>query len=442
MLDIKYKSLLKMAIPLMASTFIQSIVMLTDSAFLSRYSTIDFDASGNGGLLYITMFMTVYGLNDGAQILMARRIGENKNNSIAQIFGTTLIANLLLVTGLFIIAQTLLPQFITSYSAHPLIAEAEIEFLTIRSFSLFLAMITLAINAYFMSTGKTTVVFISALIIAATNILLDYLLIDGKFGFSELGIKGAALASTIADGFGMLFLIICLKFGTRFNQHQLFNQIKFNAKSFKNLLKIGYPIMLQGLLALSTWTIFFTWIEQTGEHELTVSQNIRSIYFLAFVPIVGFGATTKTYVSQYYGNKDFDSIKIVQKRIQLLTVLFMVIIFHGALLYPATIVSFINPNPEYIESSVAILRFVSGSILIYSFTNVYFHSINGSGNTRATLYIEIISVFLYIVSAYLFIKIFKLDIFWVWSVEYIYFLSCGLLSIAYLKFFNWKKKII
>ena len=74
--------------------------------------------------------------------------------------------------------------------------------------------------------------------------------------------------------------------------------------------------MLQGLLALSTWTIFFTWIEQTGEHELTVSQNIRSIYFLAFVPIVGFGATTKTYVSQYYGNKDFDSIKIVQKRIQ------------------------------------------------------------------------------------------------------------------------------
>ena len=76
--------------------------------------------------------------------------------------------------------------------------------------------------------------------------------------------------------------------------------------------------MLQGLVALTTWTVFFFWIEQMGVFELTVSQNIRSLYFLAFVPIWGLGATAKTYVSQYMGKEDFDSVKIAMRRIQLL----------------------------------------------------------------------------------------------------------------------------
>ena len=62
--------------PLMVSGFIQSIVLLTDSAFLSRYSTLAFDAVGNAGLLFITCFMILVGLGDGTQIILARRIGE------------------------------------------------------------------------------------------------------------------------------------------------------------------------------------------------------------------------------------------------------------------------------------------------------------------------------------------------------------------------------
>ena len=67
--------------PLMVSGFIQSIVLLTDSAFLSRYSTLAFDAVGNAGLLFITCFMILVGLGDGTQIILARRIGEKKRSN-------------------------------------------------------------------------------------------------------------------------------------------------------------------------------------------------------------------------------------------------------------------------------------------------------------------------------------------------------------------------
>ena len=54
MLDLRYRTILSVAIPLMASSFIQSVVMITDSSFLSRYGIVAFDAAGNGGLIFVT----------------------------------------------------------------------------------------------------------------------------------------------------------------------------------------------------------------------------------------------------------------------------------------------------------------------------------------------------------------------------------------------------
>lgn len=440
MLDYRYRSILAMALPLMASTFIQSIVLITDSSFLSRYDTIAFDAVGNGGLIYLTCFMALVGISDGAQILMARRIGQKKENRLARIFGTTIFTNLFTSLLLFGLIMFIIPNFIMGYSRSQEIAAGQIDYLSLRSYGLFFAMISLAINAYLMAIGKTTIVFLSAVFIAVSNIGLDYLLIFGTDSIPTMGLKGAALASTLSDGIGMIFLIIALALSKQQKEHKLFTELSYNFESLKEVIKIGAPIVFQGIIALTTWTVFFTWIEQIGEHELTISQTIRSLYFLAFVPIWGFGATTKTYVSQYIGKGDINQVKTIIKRIQLLSMLFLFIFFHGAIFYPEKLIGLINPNEIYMKESVEILRFITGSVVIYSIGSVFFQTINGSGNTRYTFYIELIAVIVYIISAYLLIKVFEVSIFWVWSVEYIYFISMGLFSVIYLKKFNWQKK--
>ncbi len=88
------------------------------------------------------------------------------------------------------------------------------------------------------------------------------------------------------------------------------------------------------------------------------------------------------------------------------------------------------------------MRFVAGSIMIFGLVSVYFQTINGSGNTIVSFTIEFICVGIYIIAAYLLIKVFKLDIFWIWSVEYVYFCALGLFSILYLRTFDWKNKIV
>jgi putative MATE family efflux protein len=442
MLDLRYKTILAVALPMMVSGFIQSIVLLTDASFIARYSTEAFDAVGNGGLLYVTMYMTLLGMGDGAQIIIARRIGEERSDAIGRIFGTSLLTHFLLAIILFAVLYWIMPGAVLGYSKNQEIASLQGDYVQIRSFALFFAMITISIQALFLAKGKTWVVLMASIITALSNVVLDYGMIFGKLGFPEMGLKGAAWASTIADGMGMLFLVIYLIFSEERRIYKLFEYFSFNFKSMIELLKVGSPLMLQGFSALATWTLFFTWLEQKGQFDLTVSQNIRSIYFLAFVPIWGFAGTTKTYISQYIGAKEFDKIPIIQRKIQVMTVLFLLVTFHGALFYPEAMIRMINPEEIYVQKSAEILRLITLSILVFGFSSVYFQTIHGSGNTLHSMTIEFTCVFIYSCSSYLFIKIWNLDVFWIWTVEYIYFTLLGVFSLLYLHFYDWKKKIV
>jgi MATE family multidrug resistance protein len=437
MLDLSYKCILRVALPLMVSSFIQSIVLLTDAAFISRYDTAAFDAVGNGGLLFVTLFMAMAGMGEGAQILIARRIGQKQEKAIPGIFSTALIINSFLALSLFLLAQLIIPIALDTYVHHKDIVLLQKQFLHIRSYALFFA-----IQAFFLAQGKTWVVLAAALLTASSNILLDWFLIFGRFGFPELGIEGAALASTIADGIGMCFLVGHLIISGEAHRFKLLQTIHLRKDALKEILNVGGPLTFQGIAALGTWTIFFMWIEQRGKFELTVSQNIRAIYFLVFVPIWGFAGTTKTYISQYIGSKSFEQLPIIQRRIQKLTLIFLLVFFHGSILYPEHLIQLINPSELYILKSASILRYISASIFVFGTISVYFQTINGSGNTKISFFIEFFCVVVYILSAYLFIKVWQWDIFWIWSVEYVYFGIMGVLSLGYLHFFNWQKKEI
>jgi MATE family multidrug resistance protein len=439
MLSYDYKRILTVALPLMAGTFIQSLVAITDAAILSRYSTISFDASGNAGLLYVTLFMGLTGMGDAAQIIIARRVGENQFSEIGTFFRSSLLLNAIISILFFSLIALFSAPMLLSYSKEILIAQEQIAFLEVRKYGFFLAAMFLGFNAYFLAIGKTWVIFVSTAALAATNILFDFLLIFGNAGFPEMGIQGAALASIIGEFVALILLFTFFLLHKERRRYLSNFAVSITSKHLLRLLKVGLPLMIQGFFALATWTIFFTWIEQRGMYELTVSQNIRAIYMLAFVPIFGFGATTKTYIAQYIQSGQKDKVKIIIQRIQLLTLFFLLLVFHGAFIYPEVLVSWINPDPTYIADSAYILRAVFGAVFFFAFFTPYFQTINGSGNTRATLIIEIAAICLYLSSAYLFIHVLELDILGIWFVEYVYFGALGLFSIIYLRNFNWKE---
>ena len=436
MLDIRYRSILTVALPMMLSGFIQSIIAITDAAFLSRHSKLAYDASGSAGLWYITMYMVFIGLSDGAQIAMAQKVGEKNQKGFVAVFQSNFVILFSAAVILTILVQLCMPSLMGYLVTNYELAQAEQSFLEIRSYSFWAATITLSIQASYLAVGKTTLVLIASLIAAISNIVLDYFLVFGTGPFPRLGLEGAAIASTGAEFLAMLFLLSTLIGGKLRKQYPVWKERLVNKFQLKENLKIGIPLLFQGIVALSIWNIFFIWIEQMGGDNLTVSLNIRYIYFLAFVPIWGFAAATKTYIAQYFGAKQFHQLPIIQRRMQLLTLSFLILTFHGAVLYPEALIRLVSEHPEHITKSAQILRVVSGSILIYGLGSVYFQTISGIGKTRITFLVECLSTTFYIISAYLFIKVWNWPIQWIWLVEYVYFITMGLGSFIYLKWIN------
>ncbi|MCT4562105.1 MAG: MATE family efflux transporter [Crocinitomicaceae bacterium] len=441
MLDYRYSSILKVAIPLMGTSFLQSVILITDASFLSRYSTLSFDAVGNGGLVYVTLIMCLMGIADGSQILQARRIGQENWKSLKSILQSSYLLAFGIALLLFFLIQGFAREALASYSKNLELASLQADYLEIRSFALFFSFITFCTNAYFYAKGTTWKILVISIFTAVINVGLDYLFIFGFGSFEAMGLKGAAWASTAADASGAIVSIIL--FLTSKKEFEVSFKLPRNLlQEWKNLISVSYPIVFQGLIALSTWTLFFTWIEQRSSYDLTVSQNIRSIYFIAFIPVFGFAGTTKTYISQYLGAKKLEELKIIQKRIITLSILFSLTILHGALLYPEKLVSLINPAEQYLDTTGTTLRLIFGSILIYNIGSVLFQTINGSGNTKATFVLEVSAVIIYLVFAYLFVKYWNLDIQYVWFVEYIYFGTLFLGSLLFLRFSKWKEKVI
>lgn len=439
MLKTGYLSILKVAFPLMVGNFVQSIVLITDMAFLARLDSVSFDAAGNAGLLYVTFYMIAAGFGDSMQITKARFIGRNEVSVIPRFFQTGVLSLLLLALVFYLILSQVMPGLLLDYSYSSAIAEAQGEFLGIRSFALFFSLSSLALMSFLMATGKTQIVFVSSILMSTVNIILDYGLIFGELGLPKMGLEGAALASVLAEVTVFLFLLFYFLLRKWIREYNLFKNFHFDLQALKTLFSIGWPLMLQGCITLGTWTVFFSWIEQMGGHNLEISQNIRSIYFLAFVPIFGFAATTKTYISQFIGADRIGEIPLVQRRIQLLVTVTLLIFFHGAILYPDFLISMINPNEVVLGDSVYIIQQVAPAIFVFGLTSVYFNTVAGSGNTMASLAIEAISTGVYLSSAYLFIYILQWDIVGIWYVEYIYFATLGIVSLVYLRFFNWTK---
>jgi len=439
MLELSYRKILSIAVPLMFGTLVQSIVMLTDTAFVSELGTIPFNAVNNAGLIYFSLFMISKGLADGSQILIARKYGEGNSAEIGTLVFHTQLLQIFLSTILFMLFFFFSTYFIQSIVGSQETGEQMVEFLKYRSWGIFFAAMQVSFVAFFIGIGRTGIVLISSLVMAVGNIILDYLLIFGNYGFPELGMVGAPLASSIAEVLSCLVIIGYLLFNKSFSEFRISIWKSIKSSAIFELTKIGVPLMFQGFIALFGWLIFFTLIErEMTPHDLEVSSVIRSIYFLAFIPIFGFGSTTRTYVSNLVGQKKMHLIPAIQRKIILLCVLFVIVLCHGCLLYPEKFIPLIDNNPDILADTSSVMALVSGSILLFAVVTVHFNSVAALGKSNITFLTEVVSIIIYLFACYLFIVTWELKVTQIWWVEYIYFGTMGIISYFYLLYYKRK----
>jgi putative MATE family efflux protein len=428
------------AYPIILGSVAQNFINVTDTAFLGRLGEIELGAGAIGGIFYLTIIMFGYGLSVGTQIIVARREGEGKHRHVGRVMEHSFIALIGIGALMFILMKFLSPLFFSLIISSKQILDASNEFIQMRAWGLIFAFINLGFNAFYIGTSNTRVITWSTLSMAIVNIILDYLLIFGKFGFPELGLKGAAAASFCAEISVSIFFIWYTLSHTDLKRYRLFYFRGFNWSIWVRIGRISVPVMFQNFLSLAVWFVFFVFVEQLGETQLAVSNIIRSVYVILMIPIWGFAAASSTLVSFLVGQgRENHVLPVIYKTSGLCFLMvsgFVLLI----LIMPVGIISLYTNDETLISASLPVLNVVSGTVICFGFAMVFFNGLSGTGKTNVTLIIELLVVAAYLFTAYLFTNVFELSIARVWTVEFLYAISLFLLSFLYLKSGKWKGK--
>ena len=250
--------------PIFLSLLAQNVINVTDTAFLGRVGEVELGASAMGGLYYICAFTIAFGFSTGSQIVIGRRNGEGRYDQIGPVMIQGVFFLLSLAAILFLFSRFFAGDVMRVLISSDAILNATEEFLNWRVFGFFFSFVNVMFRALFIGITRTKVLTLNAVLMAMTNVLLDYLLIFGHAGFPKMGIQGAAIASVIAEAVSILFFVVYTRLTVDIRKYAL-NQIRsFDFGLLKRVLDISVFTMLQYFLSIATWFMFFIAVEHLG----------------------------------------------------------------------------------------------------------------------------------------------------------------------------------
>jgi putative MATE family efflux protein len=450
-LDIRPWSMAKVALPVSLGIFVQFIVVVIDNYFVAQIDGNAMSAVAFVGLIYITLAMLGVGLGNATQILVARRKGQGEYSIVGQVLGNAFMMAFLVGMVQFLLLFFLMPIIINHAIESPEVKAYMHEFITWRAIGFLVYTPMLVLNSFWSGIAHTRVLIYMTLITSLVTVTLDYALIFGNLGLPAMGVEGAGIATVSAECCAFLFVLL-YTFRQSNSQLQatdpdadytvkrwLFSGCRMHSYS---LIKLGGPIALQMVLSLGIWTVFYEFVESMGENELQSSFIVRNMYTLVYVSVGGFSTAAKTYISGLIAERRQSELHTAMKRLMLLNFCGIALMSHGLWLYPEWIARQFTQDPEVIRQTIDIMLIVLPAMLTFSVTSIMLATVEGSGNTLAGFLVEILTVTIYIVVAYLMVYSWRWPIHLVWIADWVYFIALGFFSLMFLWNGKWKWKII
>ena len=436
------KEIWRVTYPIFLGLLAQNVINVTDTAFLGRVGEVALGAAAMGGLLYICVYTIAFGFSVGSQILIARRNGEGNYRAVGPIMwqGTAFsfgMAVCLLIL-MYFSAAPLIRLLITSDSIYG----ATYEFFTWRIWGFLFAFVNVMFRGLYIGITRTKVLTMNAVVMALVNVVLDYALVFGELGLPEMGVRGAALASVIAEASSLLFFLLYTYYKVDLRKYGLNRFGQFDLSMVLRILRISCFTMVQYFLAMAIWFVFFMALERLGQRQLAVANIVRSVYVVLLIPVQALSTTANTLVSNLIGAGGSSEVVTLLHKISRMSFLIMVVCVGLCVAFPGSILSVYTNEEALLVESVSALYVVCGAMLIASLANVYFNGISGTGNTQAALVLEVfVQVFyaLYIIVVGMVIQA-PVDV--CFTTEVIYYVLMLGSSLIYLKKAKWQNKKI
>ena len=423
----------------MVGSIAQNLLIIIDTAFLGHLDVVSLGAAALGGVFYMALMMLGFGFSIGVQIITARRYGEDRLNAIGGVLHHAfyfMIPFAAVILGVFLYAGSDILKFLVK---SPDVFKATSDFMDIRIWGIFFGFIIYTCQALFVGIARTKIILTVTCVMVAFNILFDWLLIFGHAGFPDMGVRGAALASIIAELAGMAVYIyyICVSQKQNLQKFGIFRRLSFNTAVMRHLIKISAPASLQTFLAVGSWFIFFVMVEKIGEQELAISNISRSLHGILMLPVWGLAAAVNTLVSYSIGCRKPQLIWSIAGKTAIIAALSILLLSGLVWIFSDFVISIYTNIPALGTETIKIMPAIFFSALVFGVGFIYFNAVSGTGKTHISLLFEIISVCIYVAFCVLAVQVWHWEFFYVWLIDGYYGAALLLLSLLYIAYGKW-----
>lgn len=369
-----------LSVPMVLEMALESVFAVTDIFFVSRLGAEAVTAVGLTEAVLTLVYAIAIGLSMAATAMIARRTGEKDEKgaqiATAQILWIGLIASSMVAFVGFVYPEEILGLMGAEAAV---IADGASYTMIILGGSI-TVMYLFLLNAVFRGAGDATIAMRSLWLANGINIVLDPILIFGLGPFPEMGVTGAAVATTIGRGTGVCYQLWHLFGGySRLRMH--WNRVSLNLGVMLRLLRVSVGGVMQFVIATTAWVFLMRIVAPFGSEAVAGYTIAVRVIMFSILPAWGMGNAAATLVGQNLGaNKPERAAKSVwlATRYNIIFMLFVAVIF--ITMAPA-ILSIFTGDPLVIRYGVDALRIISYGYGFFAVGLIMVQAINGAGDT-------------------------------------------------------------
>ena len=437
-----YSNIWKVAYPILISLVMEQMIGLTDTAFLGRVGEIELGASAIAIIYYIILFMIGFGFSIGAQIIIGRRNGEGRFKDTGKVFWNGLYFLLGLSAIIILVSELITPYAMGYMVSSESIQHAASSYVRWRLPGMLFAFCTCMYRAFYVGTTQTKALTFNSVVMVLSNVVFNWILIFGHFGVPAMGITGAAIGSSLAELVSLIFFVLYTRRKCDREKYGLDKPGRYDWSELKAMMPVCSWTMIQHVVSLSTWFIFFLYIEHLGERSLAVSNIVRSVSGLLWMVLSAFSSTCSTLVSNIIGEGHPEKVMSVVKRILKLSYAIIMTLSLIFCLFPAAIIRIYTDIPDLVTSTVPSMIVMCSAYALTVGGIIFFQAVSGTGSTNTAFKLELTALIVYIIYCTILIAWMKADVAVCWTAEHVYAAVLLIISYAYLKSGRWQNRKI
>jgi len=387
-IDLK-RAILLLAIPMILELVMESTFAIVDIYFVGKLGPSAVATVGLTETYLYLLYSLAIGLSTAVTAIVARRIGEKKKDAagitaIQSIFLAILFSIPFSVAGIFYGKELLILMGGDAWSI-----EHGYRFTQWMLGANLIIVLLFVINAIFRGAGDAAIAMRVLWISNGINIVLDPVLIFGWGPFPELGIEGAAIATTIGRSIGVAFQFWILFKGGKHIRARLVH-IYWDAKVIINLIRTSLGGIGQMIVAMTSWIFLVRILAELGSEAVAGSTIAIRIMMFTMMPAWGLSNAAATLVGQNLGADNPDRAESSVWKIGFYNMIFLLAVSFVYFFFNKSLVGIFSDSREVIDIGSEWIRILSYSYFVYGWWMVSVQAFNGAGDTRTPTKINIV----------------------------------------------------